>query len=41
VGDNVGLGQNFEAGKNLGGLTGSKPSKFEISDIRGSPTGEK
>jgi hypothetical protein len=41
VRDNVGLSKNFEAGENLGGLIGSKPSKFKISDIRGSPTGEK
>jgi hypothetical protein len=41
VGDNVGLRKNFEADGNLGGLIGSKPSKFEILDIRGSPTGEK
>jgi hypothetical protein len=34
------LGQNFEADGNLGGLIGSKLSKFEISDIHGSPTGE-
>jgi hypothetical protein len=39
--DNIGLSQNFETDGNLGGLTGSKPSKFEISDICGSPTGEK
>jgi hypothetical protein len=39
--DNVGLIQNFEADVNLGGLTGLKPSKFKISDIHGSPTGEK
>jgi hypothetical protein len=39
--DNVGLSQNFEADRNLGGLTGSKPSKFEILDIRGLPMGEK
>jgi hypothetical protein len=39
--DNVGLSQNFEADENLDGLTGSKPSKFKISDIRGSPTGKK
>jgi hypothetical protein len=41
VEDIVGLGQNFEIDRYLGGLTGSKPSKFKISDIRGSPTGEK
>jgi hypothetical protein len=41
VEDNVGLGQNFEAHRNLGGLTGSQPLKFEISDIRRSPTGKK
>jgi hypothetical protein len=39
--DNIGLSQNFEARRNLGGLTRSKPSKIEILDIRGSPTGEK
>jgi hypothetical protein len=39
--DNIGLSQNFEADRNLGGLTGSKSSKFKILDIRGSPTGEK
>jgi hypothetical protein len=39
--DNIGLSQNFKANGNLGGLTGLKPSNFEISDIRGSPTGEK
>jgi hypothetical protein len=41
VGDIVGLDQNIEADGNLVGLTGSKPSKFKISDIRGSPMGEK
>jgi hypothetical protein len=41
VRDNVGLSKNFEADWNLGGLIGSKPSKFEILDIRGSPMGEK
>jgi hypothetical protein len=39
--DNIGLSQNFEVDRNLGGLTGSKPSKFKISDIHGSPTDEK
>jgi hypothetical protein len=37
----VGLGQNFETDRYLGGMTGSKPSKFEILDIHGSPMGEK
>jgi hypothetical protein len=37
----VGLGQNFEPDRNLGGLTGLKPTKFEILDIHGSPTNEK
>jgi hypothetical protein len=41
VGDNIRLSKNFEADGNLCGLIESKPSKFEISDIRGSPTGEK
>jgi hypothetical protein len=41
VGDIIGLGQNFEIDGYLGGLTRSKPSKFEISDMRGSLTGEK
>jgi hypothetical protein len=41
VGDNIGLSKNFKADGNLGGLTRSKPSKFEILDICGSPTGEK
>jgi hypothetical protein len=41
VGDIVGLGHNFEADGNLGGLAGPKPSKSEILDIRGSLTGEK
>jgi hypothetical protein len=41
VEDIVGLGQNFETDKCLGGMTGSKPSKFKISDIRGSLTSEK
>jgi hypothetical protein len=41
VRDNVGLSKNFEADWNLGGLIGSKPSKFEILDIHGSPMGEK
>jgi hypothetical protein len=41
VGDIIGMSQNFEANENLGGPVGSKPSKSEISDIRGSPTGEK
>jgi hypothetical protein len=41
VGDIVGLGQNFEANENLGGLAGPKPSKSKILDIRGSPMGEK
>jgi hypothetical protein len=39
--NNIGLSQNFEADKILAELTESKPSKFEISDINGSPTGEK
>jgi hypothetical protein len=41
VEDNIGLSKNFEADENLGGLIGSKLSKFKISDIRRSPTGEK
>jgi hypothetical protein len=41
VGANIGLRQNFETDGNLGGLTGSKPSKFEILNIRGSLTSEK
>jgi hypothetical protein len=41
VRDNIGLSQNFEADGNLGGLSRSKLSKFEILDIRRSPTGEK
>jgi hypothetical protein len=41
VGNNVGLSQNFEPDGNLSGLTGSKPLKFKILDIPGSPTGEK
>jgi hypothetical protein len=40
-GDNIGLSKNFEVDGNLGGLIESKPSKFEILDIRRSPTGEK
>jgi hypothetical protein len=41
VGDIIGLDQNFEIDGYLGGLTRSKSSKFEISDIHGSPMGEK
>jgi hypothetical protein len=41
VEDIVGLDQNFETDSYLGGLTGSKPSKLEILDIRGSLMGEK
>jgi hypothetical protein len=41
VGNIIQLGQNFKVDGNLGGLVGTKPSKFEISDIRASPTGEK
>jgi hypothetical protein len=41
VGGNIGLSQNFEADGNLGGLSRSKPSNFEILDICISPTGEK
>jgi hypothetical protein len=41
VDDIVELGQNFETDRYLGGLAGSKPSKFKISDIHRSPMGEK
>jgi hypothetical protein len=41
VGNIVRLGQNFETNRYLDGMTGSKPSKFEILDMHGSLTGEK
>jgi hypothetical protein len=37
VGNIVGLGKNFEVKENLDELARLKPSKFKISDIRGSP----
>jgi hypothetical protein len=37
VGNIVGLGKNFEVKENLDELARSKSSKFEISDIHGSP----
>jgi hypothetical protein len=41
VDDIVGLDQNIEADKNLGGPAGPKPSKYKILDIRRSSMGEK
>jgi hypothetical protein len=38
--DIIGLGQNFKANGNLGGLASLKPSKSKISNIRGLPMNE-